>query len=236
MKDFIVYVHGKGGSAQEAEHYKTLFPSHEVIGFDYHSQTPWDAEKEFRAFFTEKREQYKQLTLIANSIGAFFALSSLDETLIDRAYFISPIVDIENLICNMMQWSNVTEQELAEKLEIATAFGETLSWDYLCYVRKHPIIWNVPTCILYGEHDNLTSIETVSAFATQHYADLTVMPGGEHWFHTEEQMQFLDYWVRERSLTGFNAALAFTCFAENQTAADPHPYKGVSCRAVWGNV
>ena len=24
--------------------------------------------------------------------------------------------------------------------------------------------------------------------------------GGEHWFHTEEQMQFLDHWVRERSL------------------------------------
>ena len=60
--------------------------------------------------------------------------------------------------------------------------------------------WNVPTCILYGEHDNLTSIETVSAFATQHHADLTVMPDGEHWFHTEEQMQFLDQWVRERSL------------------------------------
>ena len=151
-------------------------------------------------FFAEKKKQCKHLALIANSIGAFFALSSLDETLIDRAYFISPIVDMENLICNMMQWSNVTEQELAEKREIATNFGETLSWEYLCYVRKHSIIWNVPTCILYGEHDNLTSIETVSAFAKQHHADLTVMPGGEHWFHTEEQMQFLSHWIRERNL------------------------------------
>ena len=138
--------------------------------------------------------------MVANSIGAYFALSSLDETLVDRAYFISPVVDMENLICNMMQWSNVTEQELAEKREIATNFGETLSWEYLCYVRQHPIIWNVFTCILYGEHDNLTSIETVSAFAKQHHADLTVMPGGEHWFHTGEQMQFLDHWIRERSL------------------------------------
>lgn len=42
---------------------------------------------------------------------------AVDETLVDRAYFISPIVDMENLICNMMQWSNVTEQELAEKRE-----------------------------------------------------------------------------------------------------------------------
>ena len=200
MKDLIVYVHGKGGSAGEAEHYKTLFPSHEVIGFDYRSQTPRQAKKEFLTFFTEQRNRCEHLTLVANSIGAFFALSSLDETLVDRAYFISPIVDMENLICKMMQWSNVTEQELAEKREITTDFGETLSWEYLCYVRQHPISWNVPTCILYGEHDNLTSIETVSAFAKRYHADLTDMPDGEHWFHTDKQMQFLDHWIRERSL------------------------------------
>ena len=196
MRNFVIYVHGKGGSAQEAEHYKSLFPKDTVIGFDYRSQTPWEAKREFLAFFAEQKNRCEHLTLIANSIGAFFALSSLDETLVDRAYFISPIVDMENLICNMMQWSNVTEQELAEKREIATNFGETLSWDYLCYVRQHPIIWNVSTRILYGEHDNLTSIETVSAFAKRHHADLTVMPDGEHWFHTEEQMQFLDRWLR----------------------------------------
>ena len=102
--------------------------------------------------------------MVANSIGAFFALSSLDETLVDQAFLISPVMNMENLICNIMQWANVTEQELAENREIATNFGETLSWEYLCYVRQHPIIWNVPTCILYGEHDNLTSLETVSAF------------------------------------------------------------------------
>ena len=197
MKGLIVYVHGKGGSAGEAEHYKTLFPSHEVIGFDYRSQTPWQAKKEFLTFFTEQRGRCEHLTLVANSIGAFFALSSLDETLVDRAYFISPIVDMENLICNMMQWSNVTEQELAEKREIATNFGETLSWEYLCYVRAHPISWNVPTQILYGERDNLTSIETVTAFARRHKSKLTVMPGGEHWFHTAEQMCFLDDWIKK---------------------------------------
>ena len=100
-------------------------------------------ERVFCVFYRAERPG-EHLTLVANSIGAFFALSSLDETLVDRAYFISPIVDMENLICNMMQWSNVTKQELAEKREIATNFGETLSWEYLCYVRKHPIIWNVP--------------------------------------------------------------------------------------------
>ena len=195
MKDLIVYVHGKGGSAGEAAYYKTLFPNREVIGFDYRSQTPWEAKKEFLAFFTEQRGRCEHLTLVANSIGAFFALSSLDQTLVDRAYFISPIVNMENLICNMMQWSNVTEQELAEKREIATNFGETLSWAYLTYVREHPVLWQVPTRILYGAHDNLTSLETIRAFAEKTGAELTVMPDGEHWFHTERQMQFLDQWI-----------------------------------------
>ena len=38
MEEIVVYVHGKGGSAQEAEHYKALFPDCEVIGFDYHAR------------------------------------------------------------------------------------------------------------------------------------------------------------------------------------------------------
>ena len=194
MKEIVVYVHGKGGSAQEAEHYKALFPDCEVIGFDYHAQVPWEAMEEFPGFFAAVRKRCEKLTLVANSIGAFFSLSALNEKLVDTSYFISPVVDMEQLICNMMQWAGVSEAELAEKLEIPTTFGETLSWEYLCYVREHPISWEIPTRILYGEKDDLTSMETIKAFAEKINAELTVMPGGEHWFHTKEQMQFLDHW------------------------------------------
>ena len=195
MKHIVIYVHGKGGSAAEAAHYEPLFPDCEIIGFDYHAASPWEAKAEFSPFFTEQWKRCDRLTLVANSIGAFFSMSSLDEALVDRAYFISPVVDMEKLIGRMMGWANVTEQELAEKKEIPTAFGETLLWEYLCYVRAHPLAWRVPTRILYGEHDNLTDPETISAFARNTGASLTVMPGGEHWFHTDEQMQFLDNWI-----------------------------------------
>lgn len=198
MKKTIIYVHGKGGTAEEAEHYKPLFPDCTVIGFDYHAQTPWEAQAEFPPFFAAQRSCCDQLTLIANSIGAFFSLSALGEALVDRAYFISPVVDMERLIRSMMHWANVTERELAEKLEIPTQFGETLSWEYLCYVREHPIAWRVPTCILYGERDHLTAPDTISAFSKRIGASLTIMPGGEHWFHTGEQMQFLDKWLLEK--------------------------------------
>lgn len=197
MRRLILYLHGKGGNAQEADHYRPLFPESDVLGFDYLSQTPWDAKQELSAFFDAHCQAYGEVILIANSIGAFFAMSALGEKQIEKALLISPIVDMEKLITDMMQWADVSEDTLRRQGEIPTAFGETLSWDYLCYVRRHPIRWQIPTCILYGGKDNLTSMETISAFARQTGAVLTVMEDGEHWFHTEEQMRFLDAWVRD---------------------------------------
>ena len=196
MKQIVIYVHGKGGTAEEAKHYQPLFAESDVIGFDYKSQNPWEAKREFPDFYDLHSKGYDSVILVANSIGAFFSMNALAEKNISKALFISPIVNMERLITDMMIWANVTEDELCSKKEISTDFGETLSWEYLCYVREHPIKWNIPTCILYGAKDNLTSIETISEFAEQTGAILTVMNDGEHWFHTEEQMEFLDNWIR----------------------------------------
>lgn len=196
MKKFVIYVHGKGGTAEEAKHYQPLFAESDVIGFDYKSQYPWEAGSEFSDFYDLHSKGYDSVILVANSIGAFFSMNAFADKKISKALFISPIVNMEKLITDMMIWSNVTEDELCRKKEISTNFGETLSWEYLCYVRKHPIKWNIPTCILYGANDNLTSIETISGFAEQIGAILTVMNDGEHWFHTNEQMEFLDNWIR----------------------------------------
>ena len=38
MKHLVIYVHGKGGNANEAEHYKPFFAESDVIGFDYQAQ------------------------------------------------------------------------------------------------------------------------------------------------------------------------------------------------------
>ena len=197
MKHLVVYVHGKGGSAGEADHYAPLFPGCEVVGFDYRAQTPWEARDEFPRFFEPLRSSCDSLTLIANSIGAFFSMSALNSKHVDRALFISPVVDMERLIADMMARANVSEDELRARKEIPVGFGETLSWDWLCDVRWHPLQLTIPTDILYGERDCLTSLETITAFAVRTGAHLTVMPRGEHWFHTPEQMAFLDQWIRE---------------------------------------
>ena len=196
MKNLVIYVHGKGGNADEALHYKSLFPEADVLGFDYKAETPWDAKTEFPVCFDSVAADYDEVILIANSIGAFFSMNALGNKPIKQAYFISPMVNLEKLICNMMMWAGVSEDELREKKTVPTNFGETLSWEYLCYVRENPIEWSIPTKILYGSNDNLTSLETMREFAQRIGAPLTVMDGGEHWFHTAEQMVFLDKWIR----------------------------------------
>ena len=150
MKELAVYIHGKGGSAGESEHIKPLFPECEVVGLDYRTFTPWETGKEIREAVTKLKAEYDSIVLIANSIGAFFSMNAGIDAMIRRAYFISSVVDMEQLILNMM------------------------SWEYLCYVREHPVSWAVPTRILYGSRDNLTPYETISAFAKAHNAELTV--------------------------------------------------------------
>ena len=37
----------------------------------------------------------------------------------------------------------------------------------------------------------------VTDFVNKHQATLTIMDGGEHWFHTDEQIQFMDNWIKK---------------------------------------
>ena len=110
--DVILYIQGKGGSAAEAEHYRQLYPSCDVIGLAYKGFTPWDAGKEIHETLTGFKANYDRIILIANSIGAQFSMNADIERYVAHAYFISPIVDMEKLITDMMGWANVTEPDL----------------------------------------------------------------------------------------------------------------------------
>ena len=194
--DCVLYIHGKGGNAGESRHYAPLFPGCRVVGLDYRGAAPWEAGPEIRDAVEAMKRRHGSIYLIANSIGAFFSMHAGIDGLIRKAYFISPVLDMEKLIEDMMAWARVTEAELEARGVIPTAFGEDLSWKYLSYVRQHPVHWTAPTCILYGRQDQLTSYDTAASFAQAHGAELTVMETGEHWFHTEEQMRYLDAWIR----------------------------------------
>ena len=196
-KKAAVYVHGKGGSADEAEHFIPLFPDSDVLGFDYRSSTPWEATEEFAGYFSDLKKKYGIVTLIANSIGAYFSAAAGVDRFVDKAYFISPVTDMERLILDMLWAEGRSEVELKEKGRIKTASGEDLSREYLSYVREHPAGWAAPAAILYGLRDRLVRETDVIRFARRTGARLTVLEDGEHWFHTPEQIRFLDAWIKK---------------------------------------
>lgn len=193
----IIYIHGKGGNYLEGEQYKKNCNNYDFFGVDYKEYLPWIVQDQIKAVYENLTIDYEHISIIANSIGAYFAMYALQNYRIEKALLISPILDMERLILDMMQWANVTEDELCKRGQIPTEFGETLSWDYLNFVRQNPIKWDIPTDILYAENDNLTSRATIDTFVVNHNANLTVMNDGEHWFHTNEQIAFLDNWMKK---------------------------------------
>ena len=84
MKSSIIYIHGNGGSAKEASHYQSFFADVDVIGFDYKAKSPWEAKKEFSPYFDSVFKDCKSVMIIANSIGAFFAMHALSDMPIER--------------------------------------------------------------------------------------------------------------------------------------------------------
>ncbi len=192
----ILYVHGMGGSPSESEHFRGICPGFEVIGAEYDGSFPAKARDDIRRIYECKLAQQKQVYILANSIGAYFAMLALQGCEVEKAMFISPILDMERVIMDMMNRAGVSEDDLRVKGEIVTSSGNVLSWKYLRFVRENPLTWNVPTEILYAGNDAITSRETVNNFASGHDVKLTVMDNGEHWFHTEEQIAFLDEWLR----------------------------------------
>ena len=85
MKDIVVYIHGKNGSAAEAARYRRLFANSDVPKFDYEACTPWEAKEEFALYFESILKSRKSVTIVANSIGAFFAMHALQDMRIKKA-------------------------------------------------------------------------------------------------------------------------------------------------------
>lgn len=68
----VLYVHGKGGNASEAEFYEAIFPERDVVGFDYKAETPWESIGEFQPEIKKLLSEYDSVILVANSIGGVF--------------------------------------------------------------------------------------------------------------------------------------------------------------------
>lgn len=208
-----IFVHGKLSQKEEAERFAAIAcgRGYQVLSFDLpeHGERKADTCKctvqngvhDLQEIGEYAAAQWEKLSLFGCSLGAYFSLMAYGDMRFDKALFLSPILDMERLIRNMMAWCNVSEAALEEKQEIPTPFGETLSWPYFEYVKEHPVRrWENRTSILYGTKDNLTERCVVEEFARRFQCDLELLENGEHYFHTKEQLEALDRWLRKNIL------------------------------------
>lgn len=180
---------------------------YQVLAFDLpcHGERSHETEpllvqncvKELQTVLSYAKTLAPHLSLFACSMGAYFSLLAFAEEPLERAWFLSPVTDMERIIQNIMGYCGITEADLAEKGTIETPI-ETLYWSYYQYVKAHPIVrWQPPTCILRGEKDTLAEKPFVTRFAERFGCTLTEQPDGEHWFHTTEQLAFFRQWLQE---------------------------------------
>lgn len=138
------------------------------------------------------------ISVFACSMGSYFSLLAYRDLPLKQCLFLSPVLNMEKIINNMMTWFNVSEDRLKAEKEIETPIGQKLYWDYYCYVKSHPIDkWNQSTAILYGSNDNLCESDVVSEFAKRYHCKLNVLKDGEHYFHTDEQLDYFRKWLKD---------------------------------------
>lgn len=152
--------------------------------------------KELALVMNYTKENWRNISLFACSMGAYFSLLEYKDEVINQALFLSPVVNMKRIIKNMMKWFNIDEQYLKNEQTVKTPIGQNLYWDYYCYVKEHPVDkWNMPTSILYGAKDDLCEEDTILNFVKKFNCNLTVMDKGEHYFHTQEQLNFFEKWL-----------------------------------------
>ena len=152
--------------------------------------------KDLKQIIEYAKKNYQEINLWACSMGAYLSLLAYKDEDIKQCLFLSPVVNMKVIIDNMMLWSNTTEEKLKEKQEIKTDCGQTLYWDYYEYVKNNPITnWNKKTYILYGNKDNMQNEDIIKNFSNNFNCDLSILDGGEHYFHTEEQLKFYKEWL-----------------------------------------
>lgn len=162
-----------------------------------YKNTPQNCISDLSAIYNYATLLNADISLFACSIGAYFSLLTYHKLAIQKSFFLSPVVSMENIIHNMMAAFGVSEQKLEAEQQIALPIGKTLDWDYYSFVKQHPVNfdWPIRTYILYGAEDNISAKSDVENFSEKNQAKLTTVENAEHYFHTKEQLSFFELWL-----------------------------------------
>lgn len=207
----VIAVHGNMSNKEDVsiEQFSkyALIKGYQVLSFDLpeHGDRKTDnipckppvCVRDLTSIMAYAKLKWEHISLFANSMGAYFSLLAYKDEPLEKVWFLSPLVDMQRLIKNMMLWFNVSEEQLEKEQIVNTPIGQTLYWDYFSYAKEHPITtWNAKTNILYGNKDEICEYDTILDFTERFQCKLKVIQEAEHYFHTEEQLRELDKWIK----------------------------------------
>ena len=187
-----IYVHGMNGSKDDAEAFAQMAERFglQVLSVDVRSFDPVNTLPELEGVYSFAADRWENVSLYGMSLGAWFSMVCFRDKPIARTLLVSPVVSMKSLIERMMAAANVTPEQLRQQGTI-----ENLSWEYYSFACANELTrWESPTRIAYAERDDIVPRSDINAFLAKFGASLQVMPNGEHWFHTPEQLQFLRNW------------------------------------------
>lgn len=204
-----IHVHGKMSGKESAEEFASIAENkgYQTVSFDlpmHGEQTNpekrcdvWNGIRDLNVIGDYVFSNWKEVSLYACSLGAYFSLHAYQNRNFRRCLFQSPIVDMEYLIGQMMLWFGITEQRLCEEKEIETPI-DLMTWNYYQYVKANPVtVWHVPGSILYAGNDTLQSRAVIEQFAQRFHCSLTVAEDSDHPFMEERDYPIVTKWMRD---------------------------------------
>lgn len=208
-KSCYLFIHGQGGNKFEAERFAKIATSfgYQVLAIDLPKHgirvdkvdfVPWEVEKELKKVMKYAKQNWQKISIRATSIGVYFCLIALKNENIEKCLFVSPLLDMERTITDLMKLANVSQNQLESQKEIKTDFGQTLSWEYYCFACNNPV---KPICsdteILFATNDNIVPFDTVKYFAENNKCNLTLLKGAEHWIHSQNDVKQMEEWEKK---------------------------------------
>lgn len=172
----ILFLHGQGGNKEEAIRFADIAVplGYQVIGIELPvMDRPWNVLPKLLEVKHFLKNNYQSISIRSNSIGCWYSLLAFANEKIERALFVSPILDMKAFIDCMEE-------------------KDELNYEW---VLQHQIDnWRNKTFILRPETDLVVNDIVYDAFISRFACNVVTIEDGEHWFHTTEQLSRMSEW------------------------------------------